>query len=402
MKKKKNIIFLRISVITVILLHLLFYIYTKNYLISSGVCLYIILFTLIYWIVLGINKLFKVKFQKDKLKLSIYTTLAVFSLIELIFIFTGYLNTYLENRHKYYFESPYSKWQDSWFRVWGENHYLKTPEYSFYREINSLGFSDIEPKIEKDTNEFRILALGDSFTEGDGSHADSTWMKFLERKIAKEDFGKSFNFINAGICGSDPFYEYVLLKEKLLKYKPNLIIVMINESDVYDVIFRGGMERFAPDYKLNLPKAPWFEPIFAMSHLSRLIFQYLGYNEYMIQTSTQTKKFELSEKQIYDVIIEFQKLADENEIKFIIAMNPIKHELIKKKYTMQNLSDKLEADSSLIYLNLLNYFLYEEKITNFDNLFWVHDGHNNAKGYEVLARGLLHRIRNGILDNYNE
>jgi hypothetical protein len=46
----------------------------------------------------------------------------------------------------------------------------------------------------------------------------------------------------AGVAGSDPFYEYRLLVDKLLACQPDLVMTVVNVSDVIDVIVRGGKD----------------------------------------------------------------------------------------------------------------------------------------------------------------
>src|SRR5690606_15926401 len=81
----------------------------------------------------------------------------------------------------------------------------------YKRQTNSLGYSDIEWNIKKDTNEIRILCIGDSFTEGDGTPIDSTYVKLLEENFHKNGY-TNVNIMNAGKCGSDPFFGYMNYK----------------------------------------------------------------------------------------------------------------------------------------------------------------------------------------------
>jgi lysophospholipase L1-like esterase len=54
--------------------------------------------------------------------------------------------------------------------------------------------------------------------------------------------------MNAGICGSDPCYDFMQLKDHLLAYQPDMIIQMISTNDAStDLQLRGGLERFQAD-----------------------------------------------------------------------------------------------------------------------------------------------------------
>ena len=87
--------------------------------------------------------------------------------------------------------------------------------YSYSFKTNSLGFREKEIAKEKKDSCYRIIVLGDSYAEGVGAHYDSTWPNFLSR-LLNENCQKNFEVINSGVSGSDPYYEYVLLRDKLL------------------------------------------------------------------------------------------------------------------------------------------------------------------------------------------
>ncbi|MCO5247753.1 MAG: hypothetical protein M9887_02220 [Chitinophagales bacterium] len=50
------------------------------------------------------------------------------------------------------------------------------------RKQNSLGLSDKEWIKEKPTGTYRIICLGDSFTEGDGVDYEHSYVQALQRK----------------------------------------------------------------------------------------------------------------------------------------------------------------------------------------------------------------------------
>ena len=374
--------------------HVAFFVLTKKYLITSGICLYILVGILVFLIIKSIIKVFKIKINTNKLKIVICSVVIILSIVEIVFILYGYKSTYLEKRDKYYFVSHYTPDDNTWFHVWKKDHQLETSEYSFFRHVNSLGLSDEEHKVEKAKEEFRILGLGDSFTEGDGAHSDSTWLKFLERELMQQELNKELVFINAGVCGSDPFYEYVLLKEKLLKYKPDLVILMINHSDVFEVIIRGDMNRFNPDGTIKYNEPPWFEPIYATSHISRLIFNALGYDDFLIGEWGDSDKPQIAEKQIVECIRNFQELSKEQGFRFLLVIIPFKYEFERGESCMQSVIIDIDKKLIVDYINLLNYFHTIKGIgkDNYLNMYWEIDGHNNAIGYQAIADGILWKL----------
>jgi lysophospholipase L1-like esterase len=299
----------------------------------------------------------------------------------------------MEERTHHY-SSPYNNSSNNWFHTWTNDHNLTTPEYNYSRKVNRDLLSDVNHPIKKEDNEFRIIGLGDSFTEGDGAHKDSTWLKALERIIARNKSQQNHTYMNAGVSGSDVFFEYILLKEKLLKYKPDLVLLALNNSDISDVIIRGGMGRFKSDGTLIFNKAPNWEPIFAVSYLSRFVFKNaLKYNDILVKRNSE--KYQIARTQIFQALKQIQELALKNNFEFVVVFHPVKDEISKGELDLADVLSRVKKETQIVNFNLLEYFLDMEGInsSNFDQLYWEHDGHHNALGYEKFANGIEWKMK---------
>lgn len=78
----------------------------------------------------------------------------------------------------------------------------ETGEYKFTAKISSQGIRDREIEKPKPKGAYRILAIGDSFTYGQGVQLEDTWVKQLESKLRSE--GKNVEVINAGKPAASP------------------------------------------------------------------------------------------------------------------------------------------------------------------------------------------------------
>ncbi len=381
-------------------MHISFIILTGKYLITSGI-VFIISMGLLFRLILNIYEIIRKSTVKlEGLRLSIISVSIFLCLIEIIFILMGYKSTYSEQVDHYYYTSPYKPENSGWLHVRKNNHDLITDEYSYHRTINYEGLSDIEHEIIKKANEYRILGLGDSFTEGDGTDADSTWLKFLERNFAKYPLHKNLTYINAGVCGSDPYFEYFLLTDKLLKYKPDLVVLAVNNSDISDIILRGGMERFQPDGTLKYNSAPWWEPIYATIHISRLVFSAVGYNSILVKEDNA--EYSKAKEKIAEVLCRFKTLSEKEHFKLIVVFHPVKSEINSNNLELKSVISKVSENNSIDVLNMLDYFIKIEKINaaNSKEYYWKKDGHHNAKGYAAFARGVEWKLKeSGILDS---
>lgn len=83
---------------------------------------------------------------------------------------------------------------------------------------------------------FRIAVLGDSFVFGVGVAADETASAVLGRFLNADVASKAekYQVYNFGVNSFSPLLEYVYLKNEAIKYKPDLVILMLDLCDIQD------------------------------------------------------------------------------------------------------------------------------------------------------------------------
>jgi hypothetical protein len=99
-------------------------------------------------------------------------------------------------------------------------------------KINSKGLRDKEYAYRKEEGTFRILVLGDSFTEALQVPVDDTFCNVLERELNRRQ--RHFEVINGGFAGVGTDYELLFLKREGYKYYPDLVILAFFGNDIYD------------------------------------------------------------------------------------------------------------------------------------------------------------------------
>jgi lysophospholipase L1-like esterase len=269
---------------------------------------------------------------------------------------------------------------------------LVTPDFTFKQTYNSLGLRGEEPK--KDSSLYNIIGLGDSFTEGVGAPADSTWPLLFEA-ICRQKFTQSVQVINAGKSNSDPFMELILLKDRLLQYKPRMVIICVNQSDLSDVISRGGHERFLNTNLFKTP-GPWWEFFYSYSYIFRAIAKAVFNVDVNLLTPEQlTRQKALANAEIATCLTEdFKALAAKYHFKPVVILHPMQWELDDKIFELKPLATALSHDSSFTVINL--YEDYKQQINNgklkSKAIYWPTDRHHNAKGYNLWARILSEKI----------
>ena len=112
---------------------------------------------------------------------------------------------------------------------------VMNPRYNEYPEdvytINSDGFRGPEFNIEKPDNTFRVIAVGGSTTFGIGVKDGSTWPSILDDKLQNLIEGIDIEVINAGIPAIGSLNESKLIKGKLVRYEPDMIIIYDGAND---------------------------------------------------------------------------------------------------------------------------------------------------------------------------
>ncbi|MFH2001266.1 MAG: SGNH/GDSL hydrolase family protein [Planctomycetota bacterium] len=106
--------------------------------------------------------------------------------------------------------------------------------------FNSIGWRDEEHEQVKTPGVYRILALGDSYTFGQGVRLEQICIKQITRRLANDLPGQGFEGINAGLSAYNTGNERKLLAEKGVLYGPDLVIVNFVPNDLEEDVFHTG------------------------------------------------------------------------------------------------------------------------------------------------------------------
>jgi len=248
--------------------------------------------------------------------------------------------------------------------------------------INSLGLRGNLPKKGKKI----ICALGDSFTESWGAPSDSTYPAIWQHLIPTPD---SLTVINAGVSGSDPFYEFNLLQELTKEYTVHAAVFMINESDINDYISRGGNGRFLPHGGVRFRNGPWWEPFYAVSMVFRLIVHDVCGIGWSLMRQEEEQK--IKQEAAKTIAAHFQQVVlpycKARHIIPIVILQPILADLTQKSVNYKLLQDAF-ADVALP--QCYDLITDAEKWLDPQKMYWPKDGHFTPLGYTTVAH-LIHQ-----------
>ena len=97
---------------------------------------------------------------------------------------------------------------------------------------NSYGFRGPEFSAEKPPDTYRIFLIGGSTMYGVHAGEDATKAVYLQKLFDRQNLDFDVEVINAGISGSWSKPETNMIKEKIINYEPDLLIVFDGWNDV--------------------------------------------------------------------------------------------------------------------------------------------------------------------------
>ena len=343
-------------------------------------------FIIITSVVLGVRRLMKTQNPNSNFALLLAAFFLAISLGEIIMRIDGNNLTYSEQGESSFFhifltdyESPFIPHEQGWLHIQGQNPFIPRK----FR-ANNEGLYDMNRSLVK-TKKHRVVILGDSFTQGIGSTHDSSYVKLLEND--------TLEVMNAGMSGSDPAFELKLLQLRMFKYSPDVVVMSINNSDIYDFITRGGMERFLPDSTVQFRPAPWWEPLYGYSFIARSIARNVYKLDWAFMTEQESKRAkEIALHQIEETIITANQECHARNVRFIANFHPIVSEIYHGRMECEPVMSNLKSRGVETF-NMLNYFSNQGiDSVNAINYYWQQDGHNNNRGYAVMADGLATQL----------
>src|SRR5262249_41041004 len=152
--------------------------------------------------------------------------------------------------------------------------------------INAQGFRDDENyEYEKPPGRRRILALGDSMTQGYEVRQDATFAKVLERQLRAR--GVDAQVLNTGVSGFGTAEELMFLENEGMKYHPDAIVVAFYGNDFEDNVKSGLYE--LKDGELVIRKREHIPGVRAISLLNAIPgVSWLSENSYLFSLLTNT------------------------------------------------------------------------------------------------------------------
>ena len=254
--------------------------------------------------------------------------------------------------------------------------------------INQHGLRGPALSREKAPGVFRVLALGDSFTFGEGVADDEPFIARLIERLNQSNGGPRYEGINAGVSGYNTRDEVLYLENRWLGFDPDLVLLTFYLNDAYDdarfgLLVRGGAAGATLDESLADPGPLWV--VEWAGHRWRR--WRAGRRVARIYRSQFSDNPEIDGHDWLDsrsALARAVSLTREREIRLVLVLFPELHEL-GNGYPFDNIHRRVREaaeELGIPVLDLLDTFRGEDAAK-----LWVHptDHHPNARAHEMAA-----------------
>lgn len=290
-----------------------------------------------------------------------------------------------------------------------------------------------ETSVKKPHDCVRVLALGDSMTEGVGVNDNETSCYLLQDYLnaaGKNDV--KYEVINSGVGSYVPILEYLYLKTDGIKFEPDLVILFFDMGDLVQT--QGYLTNAIRDEKGNVVKVPPAKHSFLynLDVFLRSRLYYLG-NRYCaakrmfarknkitpidinrgsdkllkFTLSADQKEWEKEWQRIYEDIGLINDFCKERNIDFAVVIYPWGHQVSAREWPLgrkgfgiptdytapPEVSYMLENGLKERHIPVLNLFPAFRNYKGKERLYYKKDMHWTKEGHRLAARHLF-----GFLD----
>ena len=260
--------------------------------------------------------------------------------------------------------------------------------YGRLYESNNDGLRGPDVPIEKGPNTYRVVLLGDSFTNGQGVRYEESYAALLSKRLNDGRDARHFDVINLGLGGLNLHESVRMLIDRGMKYKPDLLIYGYTVNDIEGPFYRtsrkqGPLQWTSPSRIVNLLGDQWsyFRDIFwhaPGSYLWELDDNYFRNPPAWDYWKTDFRNL--------------RRIANENGICLVVLLHAeltALHSLYPYRPYYEAVSEVARATGTPV-IDSFPYFQSRNPRDLWVNAF---DYHPNPAGHEILTRALAEGLK---------
>jgi len=270
-------------------------------------------------------------------------------------------------------------------------HWMRPNQRAFTHDkpvaTNSAGIRDAEYAEESASDVYRILALGDSQTFGNGLDLIDTWPKQLESTLNSNSPSMGYEVINGGLPGSDTWQHEIILERMLPKYKPDAVILAFYTNDV--------VESFVPSDEARTSESKLAKQLAYLLKRSALLLSLRsaiqsvlmsvnpspGYmQELAVVQGDDDPSLDAQWRQVETSLSNMARISNDSDVELIVAVLP-RRDQVSGQLAWQKFHARIQAILSRHRIPAV--LTIEPLQQSFDTygpeLFIPWDGHNSAR-----------------------
>lgn len=258
--------------------------------------------------------------------------------------------------------------------------------------INAFGFRDKKYRRRK-VNDTRIIFLGDSVTYGWGVALEETYHKQIEKLLNNR--GYDVDVMGMGIPGYNTIQEYYLLKDAVLDFKPDMLILQISPNDFertasIRTFHEGEKLTLVPYYDYSIPfvinKTKFTYFLMRNFHLFKLINLRLHWFFTKRDPNyTARDVFMLGEEDSIRYLGKIKKLLDNEGIRFSAVIFPFQFRGDTDPFA--SLHERIHQELEKLQVPYLDLF----DVLNTEGIgdIWIERRHPNEHGHRIASLAVL-------------
>jgi lysophospholipase L1-like esterase len=260
--------------------------------------------------------------------------------------------------------------------------------------LNSRGMRGPDYPRDKPAGTVRVMALGDSFTLGEGVRLADTWVAGLERRLAAHYGARArIEVMNVAVPGWSTTDEIAYLEQEGLAYEPDLVLVayVLNDAE-----YAGGLDLYE-DFREQYEKR-WLRHSYLVSSLWAAVGRMVMADRYIDQVLGYARAESARWQRSLERLVRGHDLASAAGARYAVTIFPFMYRL-DDGYPFTELHELVTARCSQEGIPVLDLFAAFRGRPY--RALWVHpaDQHPNEIGHAIAADALAEWIIGaGMLD----
>jgi len=278
--------------------------------------------------------------------------------------------------------------------------------YTFYKKYyswNEVGFRDRERTIENPEGNYRIVALGDSYTFGAGvRYIEELYTVQLEDYLNQDkgDKGRKIEVINTGATGLSTAQEFEVLQTKGMLFEPDFLILAYTLNDAETPEIKDEYVRRFSDWQIlpypygKILQRYSFSYYLLRDRLYNVIEGQKGWRNQVRRPHIETMYTDENKAVHRKVFNELMEYGKQHDLEVLVVFFPDMKHVKDEEYPWPDVHayiKEITAKNGMHFLDLLEP-LRNSDLTNFTASSM--DRHPNAEVHAFAAREIYKKLMN--------